>query len=159
MASSTTTTRSTSFVGSSRGKRESATARGMRGRARASRGDESERVPDGTASAATDADRRLFAGLASRRRAIGHIKRQRSRVSVGDYVSDECTVLRGERFAVERKLHDVKRDLSARLALERYDEAKEIQALVIELECERDLITREIEREQTTLLRHLDELY
>jgi DNA transposition AAA+ family ATPase len=78
---------------------------------------------------------------------------------VGDYVSDECTVLRGERFAVERKLHDVKRDLSARLALERYDEAKEIQALVIELECERDRITREIEREQTTLLRHLDELY
>lgn len=112
-------------------------------------------VPDAAPAATSREDRALLSALRSRQRSIALIKHHRARIAVGDYVSDEVTALRRARFAVEQRAFELRRDVSARLALERYDEAREIQRQVDAAEAERERLSLEIEREQAEAMRRL----
>ena len=67
-------------------------------------------IPEGVAWTSTE-DRRMVEALRRRARVISQLKLQRSRVSVGDYVSDEVTKFRGERFRIERQIVAMRKDL------------------------------------------------
>ena len=79
-------------------------------------------IPEGVAWTSTE-DRRMVEALRRRARVISQLKLQRSRVSVGDYVSDEVTKFRGERFRIERQIVAMRKDLEARTTLGRFQEA------------------------------------
>ena len=95
--------------------------------------------------------------LKRRSRTLKQLRLQRSRVSVGDYVSDEVTRFRHERFRVEQTLFGLRRDLEAKLALERFAEAKAVQARILEAQTEHDGFTRAIEEATENALRRYDE--
>ena len=76
---------------------------------------------------------------------------------MGDYVSDEVTKFRGERFRIERQIVAMRKDLEARTTLGRFEEAKVLKKSIADAESRRDGITRAIEAEQTRLLRRYDE--
>ena len=95
--------------------------------------------------------------LKRRRRTLKQLRLQRSRVSVGDYVSDEVTRFRGERFRVEQTLFGLRRDLEAKLTLERFTEAKAVQAQIDQAQTERERFTRAIEEATENALRRYDE--
>ena len=113
-------------------------------------------IPEGVAWTSTE-DRRMVEALRRRARVISQIKLQRSRVSVGDYVSDEVTKFRGERFRIERQIVAMRKDLEARTTLGRFQEADALKKSIADAECRRDGITRAIEAEQERLLRRYDE--
>jgi hypothetical protein len=95
--------------------------------------------------------------LKRRSRTLKQLRLQRSRVSVGDYVSDEVTRFRGERFRVEQTLFGLRRDLEAKLTLERFTEAKAVQAQIDQAQTERERFTRAIEEATENALRRYDE--
>ena len=95
--------------------------------------------------------------LKRRARTLKQLRLQRSRVSVGDYVSDEVTRFRGERFRVEQRLFDLRRDLEAKLTLERFAEAKAVQARIDEAQTELERFTRAIQEATENALRRYDE--
>lgn len=95
--------------------------------------------------------------LKRRARTLKQLRLQRSRVSVGDYVSDEVTRFRGERFRVEQTLFGLRRDLEAKLTLERFTEAKAVQAQIDQAQTERERFTRAIEEATENALRRYDE--
>ena len=113
-------------------------------------------IPEGVAWTSTE-DRRMVEALRRRARVISQLKLQRSRVSVGDYVSDEVTKFRGERFRIERQIVAMRKDLEARTTLGRFEECKVLKNSIADAESRRDGITRAIEAEQERLLRRYDE--
>ena len=112
-------------------------------------------IPEGVAWTSTE-DRRMVEALRRRARVISQLKLQRSRVSVGDYVSDEVTKFRGERFRIERQIVAMRKDLEARTTLGRFQGSRRSQN-----HRRRGVratgITRAIEAEQERLLRRYDE--
>ena len=113
-------------------------------------------IPEGVAWTSTE-DRRMVEALRRRARVISQLKLQRSRVSVGDYVSDEVTKFRGERFRIERQIVAMRKDLEARTTLGRFQEADALKKSIADAESRCDGITRAIEAEQERLLRRYDE--
>ena len=113
---------------------------------------------DGSEERASDEEAVKFHESLNRRsRTLKQLRLQRSRVSVGDYVSDEVTRFRGERFRVEQTLFGLRRDLEAKLTLERFTEAKAVQAQIDQAQTERERFTRAIEEATENALRRYDE--
>jgi hypothetical protein len=114
-------------------------------------------IPQGVSWDLSEEDRASLESLKRRSRAIKQLKLQRSRISLGDYVSDEVTRFRGERFRVERALFDLRKDLDAHLKLERFAEAEALRVKIASAEMERDGISRAIVEAQERALRRYDE--
>ena len=103
-------------------------------------------IPDAPPPLVSREDRQLLRDLQRRDRRIQTVKLQRSRVSVGDYVSPDCTKFRAERHALQRDVARMRREMDDALAAERYDHAAEL----------RDAL-RKAERRVTTLTRKIQE--
>ena len=107
-------------------------------------------IPDAPPRPVAQEDKRLFRDLRARESRIRVVKLQRSRVQVGDFVSNEVTAHRAARHKLQRRVVDMRRSMEEALAREAYDEAAalrdEISAAEKEVEDITDAIAAEVER-------------
>ena len=104
-------------------------------------------IPDAPPPLVSREDRALLRDLQRRDRRIQTVKLQRSRVSVGDYVSPECTKFRAERHALQRDVARMRREMDGALAAERYDHAAELRDALRDAEQRVATLTRKIQEE------------
>ena len=107
-------------------------------------------IPDAPPRPVTQEDKRLFRDLKARESRIRVVKLQRSRLQVGDFVSNEVTAHRAARHKLQRRVVDMRKSMEEALASESYDAAAalrdDIAAAEKEVEDITDAIAAEVER-------------
>ena len=107
-------------------------------------------IPDVPPRPVTREDKQLLRDLKARESRIRVVKLQRSRVQVGDFVSNEVTAHRAARHKLQRRVVDMRKSMEDALAREAYDEAAALRDDIAEAEKEvngiTDAIAAEVER-------------